>query len=164
MMDVLFVAAKKELVDDYASAVRNAGLKPMLMDIDVFALETMYEVNYPDAPESIVALVDAGASMININVLKDGMSIFARDISMGGRQLTERIQREFGVSYERAENIKTGSTSRASISKGSTTSSRWLRKRMFRRFAGPSISSCPPWSMRTSRGSTCPADHAEYPD
>jgi type IV pilus assembly protein PilM len=108
MMDVLFVAAKRELVDDYASAVRNAGLKPMLMDIDVFSLETMYEVNYPDAPESIVALVDAGASMININVLKDGMSIFARDISMGGRQLTERIQREFGVSYERAENIKAG--------------------------------------------------------
>ena len=54
-------------------------------------------------------MVDAGASMININILKDGMSIFARDISMGGRQLTERIQREFGVSYERAENIKTGS-------------------------------------------------------
>lgn len=108
MMDVLFVAAKRELVDDYASAVRNAGLKPMLMDIDVFSLETMYEANYPDAPESIVALVDAGASMININVLKDGMSIFARDISMGGRQLTERIQREFGVSYERAENIKAG--------------------------------------------------------
>ncbi|MGC9324654.1 MAG: type IV pilus assembly protein PilM [Desulfomonilia bacterium] len=108
MMDVLFVAAKKELVDDYASAVRNAGLKPMLMDIDVFSLETMYEINYPDAPESIVALVDVGATMININVLKDGMSIFARDISMGGRQLTERIQREFGVSFERAENIKIG--------------------------------------------------------
>jgi len=109
MMDVLFVAAKKELIDDYGSAVRNAGLKPMVMDIDVFALETMYEINYPDAPESVVALVDVGASMININILKDGMSIFARDISMGGRQLTERIQREFGVSYERAENIKTGS-------------------------------------------------------
>ncbi len=108
MMDVLFVAAKRELVDEYASAVRNAGLKPMLIDIDVFSLETMYEANYPDAPESIVALVDAGASMINVNILKDGMSIFARDISMGGRQLTERIQREFNVSFERAENIKTG--------------------------------------------------------
>lgn len=108
MMDVLFVAAKRELVDEYASAVRNAGLKPMLIDIDVFSLESMYEVNYPDAPESIVALVDAGASMINVNVIKDGMSIFARDISMGGRQLTERIQREFNVSFERAENIKTG--------------------------------------------------------
>jgi len=108
MMDVLFVAAKRELVDEYASAVRNAGLKPMLIDIDVFSLETMYEANYPDAPENIVALVDAGASMINVNILKDGMSIFARDISMGGRQLTERIQREFNVSFERAENIKTG--------------------------------------------------------
>jgi len=108
MMDVLFVAAKRELVDEYASAVRNAGLKPMLIDIDVFSLETMYEANYPDAPENTVALVDAGASMINVNILKDGMSIFARDISMGGRQLTERIQREFNVSFERAENIKTG--------------------------------------------------------
>lgn len=109
MMDVLFVASKKEMVDDYSSAIRNAGLKPMVVDVDVFALETMYQMNYPDAIESIVALVDVGASMININVLKDGTSIFARDISMGGRQLTERIQREFGVSYERAENIKCGS-------------------------------------------------------
>jgi type IV pilus assembly protein PilM len=80
----------------------------MVVDVDVFALETMYQTNYPDAPESIVALVDVGASMININVLKDGTSVFARDISMGGRQLTERIQREFGVSFERAENVKCG--------------------------------------------------------
>ena len=109
MMDVLFVASKKEMVDDYASALRNAGLKPMLVDVDVFALETMYQANYAEAPETIVALVDIGASMININIIKDGISIFARDISMGGRQLTERIQREFGVSYERAENIKAGS-------------------------------------------------------
>ncbi len=108
MMDVLFVASKKEMVDDYASAIRNAGLKPMVVDVDVFALETMYQVNYPDAPESIVAMVDVGASMININILKDGTSVFARDISMGGRQLTERIQREFGVSFERGENIKHG--------------------------------------------------------
>ncbi len=108
MMDVLFVASKKDMVDDYASAIRNAGLKPMVVDVDVFALETMYQANYPDAPEAIVSLVDVGASMININVIKDGMSVFARDISMGGRQLTERIQRELGVSYERAENIKSG--------------------------------------------------------
>jgi len=108
MMDVLLVASKKEMVDDYASAIRNAGLKTMVMDVDVFALETMYETNYPDAPESLVALVDLGASMININIIKDGVPVFTRDISMGGRQLTERIQREFGVSYERAENIKIG--------------------------------------------------------
>ncbi len=108
MMDVLLVASKKEMVDDYASAIRNAGLNPMIMDIDVFALETMYQENYPDATESIVALVDVGAAMINVNVLKDNMSVFARDISMGGKQLTERIQREFGVSYEKAENIKCG--------------------------------------------------------
>lgn len=108
MMDILFVAAKKELVDDYASAIRNAGLKPMVVDVDVFALETMYEYNYQDANEEIVALVDIGAAMINVNVLKNRMSVFARDISMGGRQLTERIQREFGVSFEKAENIKCG--------------------------------------------------------
>ncbi|MEA3222397.1 MAG: type IV pilus assembly protein PilM [Thermodesulfobacteriota bacterium] len=108
MMDVLLVASKKEMVDDYASAIRNAGLKTMVMDVDVFALETMYETNYPDAPESLLALVDLGASMININIIKDGVPVFTRDISMGGRQLTERIQREFGVSYERAENIKIG--------------------------------------------------------
>jgi len=108
MMDVLFVASKKDMVDDYASAVRNAGLKPMVIDVDVFALETMYQANYPDSPDTVVALVNVGSSMININILKDELSVFARDISMGGRQLTERIQREFGVSFERAENIKTG--------------------------------------------------------
>lgn len=108
MMDILFVASKKELVDDYASAIRNAGLKPMVVDVDVFALESMYEFNYQDSNEDIVALVDIGAAMINVNVLKNRMSVFARDISMGGRQLTERIQREFGVSFEKAENIKCG--------------------------------------------------------
>lgn len=110
MMDVLFVASKKELVDDYSSVIKNAGLKPMIVDVDVFAIENMYHANYPDAPETIVALVDVGASMININVMRDGTSIFARDISMGGRQMTERIQREFGVSFERAENIKCGAS------------------------------------------------------
>jgi len=108
MMDILFVAAKKELVDDYSSAIRNAGLKPLVVDVDVFALETMYEYNYPDSTDNIVALVDIGASMINVNVLKNRTSVFARDISMGSRQLTERIQREFSVSFEKAENIKCG--------------------------------------------------------
>jgi len=110
MMDVLFVASKKELVDDYSSIIKNAGLKPLIVDVDVFAIENMYHSNYPDAPETIVALVDVGASMININVMREGTSIFARDISMGGRQMTERIQREFGVSFERAENIKCGAS------------------------------------------------------
>jgi len=108
MMDILFVAAKKELVNDYSSAIRNAGLKPMVVDVDVFALETMYEYNYPDSNDNIVALVDIGASMINVNILRNRTSVFARDISMGSRQLTERIQREFGVSFEKAENIKCG--------------------------------------------------------
>jgi len=110
MMDVLFVASKRELVDDYSSVIKNAGLKPLIVDVDVFAIENMYHSNYPDAPETIVALVDVGASMININVMREGTSIFARDISMGGRQMTERIQREFGVSFERAENIKCGAS------------------------------------------------------
>ena len=110
MMDVLFVASKKELVDDYSSVIKNAGLKPLIVDVDVFAIENMYHFSYPDAPETIVALVDVGASMININVMREGTSIFARDISMGGRQMTERIQREFGVSFERAENIKCGAS------------------------------------------------------
>jgi type IV pilus assembly protein PilM len=104
----------------------------MLIDIDVFSLETMYEANYTDAPESIVALVNVGASMINVNVLKDNMSIFARD-NLHGRQAAHRAHPE-GVQRETssaAENIKTGADIEGIDLEKSTTYSRWPPRRTF---------------------------------
>ncbi len=104
-MDVLIVAAKKDIANDYIAVASDAGLNPVVVDVDVFALENMYEVNYPSSDE-IVALINIGASVTNINILKEGVSIFARDITVGGKQFTEWIQKEFDLSYDEAEKKK----------------------------------------------------------
>ncbi len=75
------------------------------MDVDVFALENMYEANYFEG-EGVVALVNVGASIINVNILREGISIFTRDITTGGNQFTEMIQKEFDVNFEEAEKMK----------------------------------------------------------
>lgn len=105
MMDVLIVAVKKDKINEYVSVVRDAELEPVIVDIDAFALENMYELNYDIAEGSNVALVNIGASMININILKGGMSVFTRDSSVGGNLLTEALQREFTVSFQDAEKL-----------------------------------------------------------
>jgi len=104
-MDVLIVAAKKDITNDYVSLVRSVGLNPMIVDVDVFALENMYEVNYTDMG-GVIALVNMGASVSNINILKDGVSIFTRDITTGGNQFTEWIMKEQNVGFEEAEQSK----------------------------------------------------------
>ena len=104
-MDVLIVAAKKDVTNDYVSLVRSIGLNPVIVDVDVFALENMYEINYQDMND-VVALVNMGASVTNINILKDGISIFTRDITTGGSQFTEWIMKEQNVGFEEAEQAK----------------------------------------------------------
>ena len=104
-MDVLIVAAKKDVTSDYVSLVRSIGLNPVIVDVDVFALENMYEINYQD-PNDVVALVNMGASVTNINILKDGISIFTRDITTGGSQFTEWIMKEQNIGFEEAEQAK----------------------------------------------------------
>jgi type IV pilus assembly protein PilM len=104
-MDVLIVAAKKDITNDYVSLVRSVGLNPMIVDVDVFALENMYEVNYSDVG-GVIALVNMGASVTNINILKDGVSIFSRDITTGGIQFTEWIMKEQNLGFEEAEQSK----------------------------------------------------------
>lgn len=107
-MEVLLVAVKKDKINEYTSLAREAGLNPVVVDVDVFALENMYEINYELNKDESVALIDIGAGLMNINVLSDGMPAFTRDISIGGNQFTEAIQKEFGVSYEDAEKVKKG--------------------------------------------------------
>ena len=104
-MDVLIVAAKKDITNDYINVVNDAGLNAVVVDVDVFALENMYEANYPESG-GVVALVNIGASVTNINILKNGVSVFTRDITTGGNQFTELIQKEFDVSYDEAEKMK----------------------------------------------------------
>lgn len=107
-MEVLLVAAKKSLLHEYEEVIREAGLEAAIVDIDSFALQNAYEVNYGGEGAPVVALVDMGASVININVVKEGKSTFSRDVFMGGNKLSEEIQKQLGVSEEEAEMLKTG--------------------------------------------------------
>lgn len=105
--DVLLVAVKKDKINDYVNLVKEAGLEPVVLDVDAFALANMYELNYEQEP-GITALLNIGASVMNINILRDGASIFTRDITVGGNRYTEALQREFGLTYEDAEKVKKG--------------------------------------------------------
>jgi type IV pilus assembly protein PilM len=107
-MEVLLVAAKKDMINDYTSIVQEAGLNPVCMDVDSFAIENAFELNYDVAPGDTVVLVNIGASIININVLRGGTTAFTRDITLGGNQYTEEIQKQLNVSYEEAEALKIG--------------------------------------------------------
>ncbi|MBN1612859.1 MAG: type IV pilus assembly protein PilM [Deltaproteobacteria bacterium] len=105
-MDVLLVAAKKDIIHAYTDAIQAAGLDVAIMDVDSFALETMYETNYEIGEHELVVIVNIGASITNINVLKDGVSTFTRDFTLGGNSITEAIQSSLGVTFEQAEDIK----------------------------------------------------------
>jgi type IV pilus assembly protein PilM len=107
-MDVMLVAAKKANIQDYLDALATAGIRTRVIDIDVFAMENMFNVNYTHEPEEICALVDIGATVTNINIIKDNISIFNRDAPMGGNLITEEIQKELFVSFEEAEMLKIG--------------------------------------------------------
>lgn len=104
--DVMLVAAKKEIVDEYLDMLKSLNLQPVIVDVDGFALENTYETSYEKTDN--VALVDIGASKMNINILSEGISVVARDIVVGSRQLTEQIQGAFDVEFEEAEALKLG--------------------------------------------------------
>jgi type IV pilus assembly protein PilM len=105
--DVMLVAAKKEIVDDYLEMLTGLNLNPVIVDIDGFALENVFEYNH--MKNENVALVDIGAAKMNINILSQGISVVARDIIVGSRQLTEQIQNVLDLEYQEAEAIKLGS-------------------------------------------------------
>ena len=107
-MDVLLVAVKKDKIQEYTSAITQAGRNPTVVDVDVFALQNCYEVNYVPDPGRVVALLNIGASIMNINVVKDGFSVFNRDIAVGGNQYTDAIQKDLNLSFEQAEALKRG--------------------------------------------------------
>jgi type IV pilus assembly protein PilM len=111
-MNVALVAVKKDKLASYTSLVTDAGLIPVVVDVDAFALENMYSVNYDVSTNEVVALVNIGASVINMNILVGGTFGFTRDISIGGNRYTETIQKELNVSYGAAEAAKRGQQNR----------------------------------------------------
>jgi type IV pilus assembly protein PilM len=107
-MDVLLVAAKKDEIQDLVEVVRQAKLKPMVVDIDAFALQNVYDLNYGFNEGEIVALLNVGSSLTTVNILEGGVSQFTRDITNGGASITEEIQKQLQVSFEEAEAYKSG--------------------------------------------------------
>jgi type IV pilus assembly protein PilM len=107
-MDVILVAVKKDIINEYVSVVKEAGFNPVIVDVNSFALENMYEINYEIEPDKNVAIVNIGASTINMNILKGGISVFTRDSAIGSNLHTETLQREFNLTYENAERLKKG--------------------------------------------------------
>jgi type IV pilus assembly protein PilM len=107
-MDVLLVAAKKDLIDDYVQVVREAGLTPVAVDVAGFAIENAFEANYDTTLDDVIALVNIGAQVVNINIISGGVPCFTRDITTAGNQYTEEIQKALSISFEEAERIKLG--------------------------------------------------------
>jgi type IV pilus assembly protein PilM len=107
-MDVLLVAAKKEKIADYTGVIAQAGRAAVIVDVDAFALQNAYEVNYGIQPGEVVVLLNAGASATNINILTGDLSVFTRDISIGGNAYTEALQRELSLPFEQADELKRG--------------------------------------------------------
>lgn len=105
-MEVLLVAARKDIIDSYTDALQSAGLNVVIMDVDSFALETVYEENYEFEENDIVALINIGASITNINVVRNDASIFTRDFTLGGNTITESLADSQGVAFDEAERIK----------------------------------------------------------
>ena len=107
-MDVLLVAVKKDKILNYTNVLSLASKSPAVVDIDAFALQNCYEYNYEPAPGSTAALLNLGASVMNINIVKGSTPLFTRDVSVGGNQYTDSLQKELDLSFDDAEALKLG--------------------------------------------------------
>ena len=105
-IEVLLVAVKRDKINNYQSALIGRNLA--LVDVDAFALQNAFEVNYEPDPDTTVALLNVGASVMNINIVRGGVPLFTRDVSVGGNQYTDALQKELDLSFEDAENFKRG--------------------------------------------------------
>jgi type IV pilus assembly protein PilM len=105
-MDVILVAAKNDIITGYTDVIKDAGLSAVIVDVDSFALETMYEENYDIEENEMVVLINIGASITNINVVKGGTSVFTRDFTLAGNSITEAVQQKLEIGFEEAERIK----------------------------------------------------------
>jgi type IV pilus assembly protein PilM len=107
-LQVLMAACKRDKIANLKQAIQLAGKQPAIIDVDAFALQNCYEVNYQPGPGQVVALLNIGASTMNINILDGTMSVFTRDVTVGGNQFTSALQKELGLTYAQAESVKRG--------------------------------------------------------
>jgi type IV pilus assembly protein PilM len=107
-MSVLLVAAKRELIESKTRILTDAGLHPAIVDVEAFALHNAFEVNHPDAMSGVVALVNVGHDVTNVNILDDGVPILTRDLTVGTRRVREDLQRERGLGGDEAERLLQG--------------------------------------------------------
>ena len=106
--NVLIAACKKERIDNIKQAIQLAGKSPVVIDVDTFALQNCYEVNYNPTENDVVTLLNIGASTMNVNIVKGTRSLFTRDITVGGSQFTDVLQRSLGLNFQQAEAVKRG--------------------------------------------------------
>lgn len=109
-VEVLIAASRKEKVEDRVAVVESAGLKAVVMDVESFAAEAAFELVARQLPgggaDKIVAVIDVGANVMNVSVLRNGQQLYAREQAFGGMQLTQEIARQYGMSVEDAESAK----------------------------------------------------------
>jgi type IV pilus assembly protein PilM len=109
-MEIVLVAAKKDKIQNHTNVISLAGRTPEIVDIDAFAIQSTFEANYTVQPNAPVALLNIGASLMNINISKGGMPLFIRDVSVGGNQYTDILQKELQLNFQEAEDLKLGKT------------------------------------------------------
>jgi type IV pilus assembly protein PilM len=122
-MDVLLVACKRDKIAQFTQVISQAGKQPIIVDVDAFALQNAYECNYNPMPNQTTALLDIGASVMTINIVRGVTSIFTRDISAGGNQYTDLLQKEMGLTFEQAEALKRGGRMTAELPSEETANS-----------------------------------------
>jgi type IV pilus assembly protein PilM len=105
---VLMAACKRDKIANLKQAIQLAGKQPTVIDVDAFALQNCYELNYDPQPGQVVALLNIGASTTNINILNGARSVFTRDATFGGNQYTSLLQKELGLTFDQAESVKRG--------------------------------------------------------
>jgi type IV pilus assembly protein PilM len=104
------VAAKKEMVNAHAALVREAGLNPVVIDVDSFAIQNAVEAGGENTAGRVVGLINIGSDVTNINIIQNNIPYFTRDLSVGSNVFTQAVQRDFGVTFEEAENMLSGAT------------------------------------------------------
>jgi type IV pilus assembly protein PilM len=107
-IDVLLVAVKNEIVSSFVSAIEQAGLEPAIADVDYFALENMFELNYPEEKDKTVALVNIGSRFSSVSIMSGGESLFSGDVGVGGRLYTDTLCETLGMQPAQAEQVKAG--------------------------------------------------------
>lgn len=119
-LQVLMAACKRERIQNLRQAIQLAGKQPEVVDVDAFALQNCYELNYQPNPEEVVALLNIGASTMNINIVCGTQSVFTRDTSVGGNLYTTALQKELGLTREQAEDLKRNSATEFVAADGET--------------------------------------------